>query len=99
MSTATEPAGAPGTRRVRAVALAMTAAAVVLGALAGHLVAVGAGAAVLALALVAIPAALWRWPHLAPAFLLSCALMVEQFELAAVQQRQGLAVDVRFSLI
>jgi len=79
LSTATEPAGAPGTRRVRAVALAMTAAAVVLGGLAGHLVAVGAGAAVLALALVAIPAALWRWPHLAPAFLLSCALMVEQF--------------------
>ena len=79
MSAPTATGAEPGARRVRAVALAMTAAAVLLGGLAGHLVAVGASAAVLGLAFIAIPAALWKWPHLAPAFLVSCAVMVEQF--------------------
>ena len=79
MSAPAATGAEPGARRARAVALAMTAAAVLLGGLAGHLVAAGASAAVLGLAFVAIPAALWRWPYLAPAFLVSCAVMVEQF--------------------
>jgi O-antigen ligase len=70
---------APAAGRVRAVAIATVVAAVVLGAVAGGLIAHGAGAAVLALALVLVPVGLWKKPHLTPAGLVACALMVEQF--------------------
>ena len=70
------PAAAP---RVWAVALGMIAAAAFIGLLAGALVTGGSGVAVLGLTFVAVPVALWKRPYLAPAGLIACALMIEQF--------------------
>jgi heme/copper-type cytochrome/quinol oxidase subunit 4 len=75
------PAAAAAARapRTTTVALGMAAGAAILGGLAGALVVAGKAADVVALALVVLPVAVWRKPHLAPAGLLAGALTVEQF--------------------
>jgi hypothetical protein len=62
----------------RTVAL-LGVSAVLLGLVAGQLSASGHGAAVIALAALALPVAFWRRPDLAPAFLIVSAIAVEQF--------------------
>lgn len=85
------PTAAARVPRTSTVALGMAAGAVVLGALAGALVVKGAGADVVALAVVLLPVAVWRKPHLAPAGLLAGALTVEQFSRLPISSETAIA--------
>jgi hypothetical protein len=56
----------------------LLAAGLLVGGLAGYLAATGSFAGVLALSVVLLPVALWKWPYIAPAVLLGTAVLVEQ---------------------
>ena len=58
--------------------LALSAGALIFGLLAGELVQSGKSVDVIGLSLVLLPVALWKRPHLAPVFILSAALLIEQ---------------------
>ena len=57
----------------------LVAGGLVFGALAGYLGSSGSVARVFALTVVFLPVVLWKRPYLAPAILLSAAILVEQF--------------------
>ena len=65
---------------VAALAALLAGGSLVAGALAGELAASDRVAAVLALALVLVPVAVWKKPELGPAVLAGAALLVEQFD-------------------
>ena len=58
----------------------LAGAAILVGLVAGHLVASGRGTAVLALGALALPVVLWKRPHVGPAIIVVAALAVEQFD-------------------
>jgi hypothetical protein len=72
----TPPAGAR--RAARLVAL-LVGGPLLLGVVAGELIAAEKGAAVVALAVVVLPAVMVRRPHYTPAVLFFAALMIDQF--------------------
>jgi hypothetical protein len=83
---------APGKRSAWTLGAALALASVAGGLFAGQLVAGGHTAAVLALALVVLPVALWKRPQLGPAVLLVAAVTIEQFRYM-VGPRSGAITD------
>jgi hypothetical protein len=77
------PVAAPPARECKVSALklvvSLIAGALLFGEIAGQLVQSGKSTDVVGLALVLLPVALWKRPHLAPVVLLAAALLVEQF--------------------
>jgi hypothetical protein len=57
---------------------ALAAAGMLFGAIAGQLIATGHGLAVVGLAAVVLPVAMWKRPHLSAVVLLTAALLIEQ---------------------
>jgi hypothetical protein len=81
-----------GARSTWTLGAALALGSVVIGLVAGELVAGGHEPAVLALVLVALPVALWKKPQLGPAVLFVAALTIEQFRYM-VGPREGAITD------
>lgn len=72
------PGATPERTPTLGLGVALVAGGVGFGALAGYLGTTGHVTRVLALAVVLLPVAIWKRPHIAPAVLLSAAILVEQ---------------------